>query len=306
MGLILREVDRAGILELGKLGLRAVAVAVRAPWEEIEAPLAKLLEDGMCVHRDDLRLLVIPNFIDAQEAPQSDKARKRAERERARDLAKAKSLSVTAPSQNVTPPSVGVTDGHEDSNPVTSSHSVLCRAVPSHAALGADAANGEPEDPDPELSDADESSPPSKLESGFDLAKRVFAEEWEIKNHRPYSWSPRTGKGSDDLAMQDTGHWAQERGKQHAELFMRHWAKSYVRDAKPLFSNEGHPARFLTRDAANKYGEPKPPASVTRIAKAKTAEPPPLSPEEHRAVVERARNLARGIGDIAPKKESAG
>lgn len=137
-GLILREVDRAGILELGKLGLRAVAVAVRAPWEEIEKPLLDILADGMAVHRDDLRLLVVPNFIDAQEAPQSDKARKRAERERARDLAKAKSLTVTAPSGIVTLPSGIVTDSHTPSREVTSGHSVPSvpsRAVPSLAVL---------------------------------------------------------------------------------------------------------------------------------------------------------------------------
>jgi len=132
-GLILRELDRAGILPLGKLGLRAVAVAVRASWEEIEKPLTEILADGMAVYREDLQLLVVPNFVEAQEASQSDKARKRTERERARDLAKATSLSVSQPSQNVTVPANGVTSSHAPSHDVTSSHSEPSRAVPCQA-----------------------------------------------------------------------------------------------------------------------------------------------------------------------------
>jgi hypothetical protein len=128
-GLILREVDRAGILPVGKLGLRAVAVAVRAPWEEIEKPLMEILADGMAVHREELQLLVVPNFVEAQEASQSDKARKRTERERARDLANAKSLSVTSPSQTVTEPSGNGASRDEMSHAVTSSHSEPSRAV---------------------------------------------------------------------------------------------------------------------------------------------------------------------------------
>jgi hypothetical protein len=135
LGLLLREVDRAGLLELGKLGLKAVAVAVRAPWDEIEAPLAELLTDGMVGFREDLRVLVIRNFVDAQEAPQSDRARKRLERERARDLARAKSLNVTAPSENVTRPSENVTERHDESNGVTSGHSVQCSAEISSAEI---------------------------------------------------------------------------------------------------------------------------------------------------------------------------
>lgn len=98
-GLIMRELDRAGIIEVGKLGLKAVAVAIRAPWAEIEGPLGELLEDGCIVHREDLRIVCSPNFIEAQEAASSDKARQKLSRERARDLARAKSLGVTPESR---------------------------------------------------------------------------------------------------------------------------------------------------------------------------------------------------------------
>lgn len=104
-GLIMRELDRAGIIEVGKLGLKAVAVAVRAPWAEIEGPLKELLEDGCIVLREDLKIVVSPNFMEAQEAASSDKARQKASRERARDLARAKSLGVEAESRTVAPSS---------------------------------------------------------------------------------------------------------------------------------------------------------------------------------------------------------
>jgi hypothetical protein len=132
-GLILREVDRAGILDLGKLGLPAIAVAVRAPWEEIEPNVYRLLDDGCLRHREDLHLVIAPNFVDAQEAAQSDRARAKSSRERARDIARAKELgvdlsgaphvvtkrdtssrNVTLMSQNVTVPSRNVSRASHD------------------------------------------------------------------------------------------------------------------------------------------------------------------------------------------------
>ena len=86
--LLLRKVDRAGVLPLGKLGKRAVAVAVGFPgdWSRIEPALEELLNDG-CV-RIEGDLLVVPNFIEAQECKQTDKQRARKHREKTRDLAK--------------------------------------------------------------------------------------------------------------------------------------------------------------------------------------------------------------------------
>jgi hypothetical protein len=82
--LLLRKVDRAGILPLGKHGKKSVAVAIGHghQWGMLAEPLEELLHDG-CVRIDEDHLLV-PNFIEAQEAIQSDAARKRAQRERAR------------------------------------------------------------------------------------------------------------------------------------------------------------------------------------------------------------------------------
>jgi len=83
--LVLRKVDRAGILKLGKHGKRGVAVAVGHGhrWSAVEPALEELLADGcVSIRGEDL---LIPNFIKAQEAQASDKARQAAKRERDRD-----------------------------------------------------------------------------------------------------------------------------------------------------------------------------------------------------------------------------
>lgn len=82
--LIMRKVDRAGILPLGRLGLSGVAISVGAPWVEIEPALRELLDDGCVAVTDDARTLLVPNFLAAQECKQTDAARKQASRELAK------------------------------------------------------------------------------------------------------------------------------------------------------------------------------------------------------------------------------
>ncbi len=86
--LILRKLDRAGVLDLGKQGKRGVSAAIGHAhlWERLEPALDELLRDG-CVELTDGRL-IMRNFIEAQETRQSDAARKRDQRERDRDLAR--------------------------------------------------------------------------------------------------------------------------------------------------------------------------------------------------------------------------
>lgn len=127
--LVLRKVDRAGILDLGKHGRRAVAIAIGFPgeWARLEPALDELLADG-CIRIEGDHLLV-PNFIEAQEATQSDAARKRAQRERARARVTERDDghgqtpdTRDIPSRNVTPchdTGQKVTSGHAESNGVT-------------------------------------------------------------------------------------------------------------------------------------------------------------------------------------------
>jgi hypothetical protein len=80
--LLLRKVDRAGLLSLGKLGPRAVAVVIGhgAQWKRIEPALQELLDAGTAVINGDT--LAIPNFVAAQETPASGAQRTRDWRER--------------------------------------------------------------------------------------------------------------------------------------------------------------------------------------------------------------------------------
>jgi hypothetical protein len=122
---LLRKVDRAGILPLGRHGRRGVAVLLGAldAWSRLELALAELEQDG-CLRVEGDRL-VIPNFTAAQEARQTDRARKQAQRERDRAQAmdpgsvtgKDAMASVDrSASQHVTP---SVTSGHTTSREVT-------------------------------------------------------------------------------------------------------------------------------------------------------------------------------------------
>lgn len=106
---IIRKVDRAGILKVGKLGLRGVAVAVRAPWDELEPPLRELLDNERIRFDEQLGAVLVPNHIEAQGARQSDRARQQKSRDQAR----------ASMSQDVTESSHGVTPGHTESHDVT-------------------------------------------------------------------------------------------------------------------------------------------------------------------------------------------
>lgn len=89
---LLRKCDRAGIVDLGRHGARAIAVLVGRPqlWEpQLRAALEELIAE-CCVLCDDAgEHLVIPGFIEAQETMQSDRLRQRESRERRRDLIRA-------------------------------------------------------------------------------------------------------------------------------------------------------------------------------------------------------------------------
>jgi hypothetical protein len=141
LALILRKLDRAGLLVLGKHGKRAVAVAIghAARWEIIAPALEELLTDG-CV-RIEGDTLVMPNFLEAQEAAMSDRQRKAEQRARARDLAGA---GRDIASRNVTKSPEPVTPSPDESQQVTPSRAVPCRAEPESCSLPAQAREAEP------------------------------------------------------------------------------------------------------------------------------------------------------------------
>lgn len=138
---LLRRCDRAGILQVGKAGVRALAGVIPAPLEVVERAVPELLADGCLQARDGA--YIIPNFMPAQDAVTSDAQRKRDQRERDRARVMASGV-VASPSaadklaalerSHVTNRDElslpGVTPGHEPSRSVTQSHSVPSRAVP--------------------------------------------------------------------------------------------------------------------------------------------------------------------------------
>jgi hypothetical protein len=128
---LLRKVDRAGVLE-AKRGARSLALVSRIPLEVVERVLPELLADGRLAEHE--LGYVAPNFIEAQETPQSDRQRKVESRARRRDRGRhvpshevtdghAQSHEVTNRDSEVTERDPNVTRGHTASRPVTSGHS---------------------------------------------------------------------------------------------------------------------------------------------------------------------------------------
>lgn len=126
--LIMRKLDRAGVLPLGKQGKRGVAIAIGHPqrWETIAPALEELLDDGCLVVAG--AALVMPNFLEAQTAVQSDRMRQQVHRERRRDLARAQEAGLPVTLRDVE--SQPVTESHVRSRGVTNGHSDLCLTVP--------------------------------------------------------------------------------------------------------------------------------------------------------------------------------
>lgn len=122
--LLLRKVDRAGVLDIGDHGNEGLAGLLQMPIEVVERGMAKLIARGTVVLNEADGTLVMPNFMDAQEAKQSDRVRQKESRERRR-------VGSTVTLRDT--PSRNVTERHEESHAVTDGHSVLSRAVPCRA-----------------------------------------------------------------------------------------------------------------------------------------------------------------------------
>lgn len=122
-----RKVDRAGVLELGKQGKKTVAVVLSqvALWDRLAPALEELLLDGCMELRGDV--LVIPNFVPAQEAPQSDRLRQAESRARRREMAQSGAIVTRRASLELNPNGAdtnrdrSVTRGHSASRGVTPS-----------------------------------------------------------------------------------------------------------------------------------------------------------------------------------------
>lgn len=125
--LLMRKLDKAGLMDCGALGRDAVPLMVELPPEVVESGLQSLERLGTIVWHGTI--LEAPKFEEAQEARASDVQRKREQRQRDKDRARAASIPPTAPRVAADPEpqhtaiphgqSHGVTRGHTESQPVT-------------------------------------------------------------------------------------------------------------------------------------------------------------------------------------------
>lgn len=111
--LLMRKVDKAGLMECGQLGRSAVSLMTGLPEEVTVVGLESLERLGVTAWHGNT--LEIPNFEEAQEARASDIARKRESRARAKKKLRAE----PQPTEISTP---RVTRGHTESQPVTPRH----------------------------------------------------------------------------------------------------------------------------------------------------------------------------------------
>lgn len=128
---LIRKVDRAGVLDVGGDGVLGLAAVLELPLELVEAGVDQLTtrrgtSDATMI--DTGSAFVLPNFLEAQEASQSDKQRKRASRERRRDVAVARSRNLLPVSQNVTESPELAASGHGNEEAVTLSSASLSSA----------------------------------------------------------------------------------------------------------------------------------------------------------------------------------
>lgn len=108
--LILRKLDRSGVLDIGEYGIDAVAAIAEVPVDFLQAGLPDLIKHGVVTMHDGR--LVMPKYIQAQEARQSDAQRQRDSRERRAASRDKQSQSVTGGDQQS---HHDVTSGHAES-----------------------------------------------------------------------------------------------------------------------------------------------------------------------------------------------
>lgn len=148
---MLRKCDRAGVVEC-RTGPRGLSVILNMPADVVEAHLPELLADGSVATCDVG--YVLPNFIEAQEAKQSDRQRARESREKRRDRARApgpvtkrddveNGHTASQPRTNRDTVSRDVTDGHKTNENVTRGHTV------SHGVTPAVLSRAKPTQPEP-------------------------------------------------------------------------------------------------------------------------------------------------------------
>lgn len=93
LSLLLRKLDRAGVMDIGEHDVtRAVAALIEIPEDVADVGVKELLRDKTLVHANGR--ICMPNFVQAQEAKQSDAQRQRESRARRRDQAMGEPVTI--------------------------------------------------------------------------------------------------------------------------------------------------------------------------------------------------------------------
>jgi hypothetical protein len=121
--LLMRKVDRAGILDDIDDPVDDLSLMTGLPVEYVEVGMKRLLTLGVIEINNNQ--LLVPNYLDAQESPRTDAQRQRERRQRRRDMAK--SQNKTEQSQNKSGQSQ---DKTEASHPVTGCHAASQGVTP--------------------------------------------------------------------------------------------------------------------------------------------------------------------------------
>lgn len=116
--LVVRKLDRSGLMDLSDNGIDGLSAVVLLPVDVVEVGLAWWLKKGTLVMRESV--LVMPNFVEAQECVADGALRSANWRDRKR--------YVTSPPRDATSPKVTIGDVTRQA--VTARDSVLCCAVP--------------------------------------------------------------------------------------------------------------------------------------------------------------------------------
>lgn len=165
---LVRKVDRAGVLKLGRRGLQALPAVLHMPAPFVHVGINALIEEGAVIDSDDR--LVIPEHIEAQEKRASDAARQRDSRLRRKEMAlaagatedeakaaarpdryqpeSAESQTEAEPTENVDVGHTGHTVGHTGHNDVSwVTPRVTLRVEKSRVEKGIDLSPAEPDRP---------------------------------------------------------------------------------------------------------------------------------------------------------------
>jgi hypothetical protein len=240
--LLLRVIDRAGILDLGGHGAEGVADLVGLPPEVVEPGMAGLLKDGIAQVNGET--LTVRNFIAAQETRQTDAQRKRDQRERDR----LKSLEP-------------VTNGHQVSPAVTGGHSVPSLSEPSLTKPFKEPA---PRSRKVKPSEPDLFDPAAISDAAAQALCKHFAAEW-VRQFKPADGKPPQVEYADVKI-------ARELVKRHGAEGATELVNAYLADHETFLLKKAHRLRHMNADAYR---------STVRAGPRKHAEPStgPSEPE---------------------------